>query len=217
MNDSDQSEAGVSEAESRPNSKVARVTQQYDLGDFGDELVARWTGEAGGQQSLRELAEYTNQGLLQATMRQANMFVLDGEVENLYRLLQDDDVSAGKRLEAEATLERDGVDVEKLKRDFVSHQAIHSYLTKYRGVERSDGTDGQDQVEKAVDTIQQLKNRLVAVVEKNLQTLNNTDRITIGNVNVWVTVHVFCEDCATQYSIVDLLRQDGCDCKSDRS
>jgi hypothetical protein len=194
------------------NSKVGRVIAEYGLTGLGDELVALWSDEGDNQRSLRELAEYVNHELLRSAMENAGMSPLEGEVENTYRLLTDDDVSSGMRTQAETALEREGVDVERLRTDFVSHQAVHTYLTKFRGVETPGTTDEGDQVDKTVDAIQRLKNRLAAVTADNLRTLRETDRIMLGEFNVLVDVRVFCEDCQTRYDVVELLRSGGCDC-----
>lgn len=216
MVESERRDGENDEATSRPNSKVARVIEEYDLTGLDDELVEFWSGERGERRSLRELAEYVNHELLRSAMKEADMSPLDGEVENTYRLLTDGDVSSGMRTEAETSLEREDVDVERLRTDFVSHQAVHTYLTKYREVDSPDTTSEQDQTTKTIGAIQRLKNRLVAVVENNLRTLRETDRVTIGEFNVLVDVRVFCDDCQTQYDIVELLTTGGCDCAPER-
>ncbi len=48
-------------------------------------------------------------------------------------MLTDDDVSSGARTKAVHRLERTGVDVERLEADFVSHRAMRTYLTAWRG------------------------------------------------------------------------------------
>lgn len=193
-------------------SKVERVIREYDLDGLNDELVARWTGERGERTSLRDLADLMNERTLRAAMEAAGMNPLDGEAANTYRLLTDDDVSSGVRTDTESSLERAGIDVGKIQRDFVSHQAVHTYLTKYRDVERPD--EQRDQTEKTMEVIQRLDSRLAAVTEKNLQNLRNTERITLGEFDVLTSVQVFCEDCETQYDVADLLTDGGCRCDS---
>lgn len=194
-------------------SKVARVIREYELNGTGDELVASWTDQGDDQRSLRDLADHLNQALLRAAMEEAEMSPLDGEVENYYRLLTDDETSAGNKTEAESTLRREGVTVEELQRNFVSHQAVHTYLTEYRDVEWQSGTEKRDRVEKTLDTVQQLQSRLAAVSEQSLQKLSNKGLISAGNFDVFVDVNVFCEDCGTQRGIVDLLDKRGCKCE----
>lgn len=203
------------EGASRPNSKVARVIREYELAGLGDELVESWANDSGDGRSLRELAEYVNHELLRSAMEDVNLSLLDGEVANTYRLLTSEEVSSGMQTQAEASLERDGIDVERLQSDFVSHQAVYTYLTKYRDVDNSPSTSDQEQISNAVNAVEQLKNRLIAVAEKNLRTLRKTDRLTLGQFNLFVDVQVFCNDCQTQYDLVNLLTSGGCDCSPD--
>ena len=192
------------------NSKVGRVLAEYGFEEFGDELVRLWTVDDDERHSLRELADLFNRRLLRAAMVDAGLTPLDGEVENLYRLLTDDETSAGMRTQAETTLRRDGVDPAALSHDFVSHQAVHTYLTKYR--EATLPANETDPVENAGQVQQRLQSRLKAVVENNLRTLRDTEQITLGSFTVSVGVQVYCEDCGSQYAVTDVLRNRGCEC-----
>lgn len=118
------------DAEISSNSKVGRLIRRYDLAEIGDELERRWTADAGERMSLRELADYINRTLIEQALQQNATRTIDGEAANLYRLLAGDDVSSGQRIQAENRLEQNGVDVEQLRTDFVSRQAIHTYLNK---------------------------------------------------------------------------------------
>lgn len=202
-----------SDEETHQRSKVVRIIEEYELTGMEEELVALWTGAEGERHSLRDLAEYVNQELLRTAMENEGMTPLDGEVENTYRLLTDDDTTAGTRIEAESALEREGIDVDKISRDFVSHQAIHTYLTKYRDVEGPNTASDSDKREGTVETITRLQNRLVAVAENSLLSLRKTGRIALGEFSVLVDVRVFCEDCGTQTPITELLENGGCECQ----
>ena len=194
------------------NSKVSRLIDEYDLSGMGERLANFWLGTDGERRSLRELADHFNRELLRTEMENAGMTTLDGEVANTYRLLTVDEVSTGVRTQAETILERNNIDPEDLQQDFVSHQAIHTYLTKQRGVERSSEPTNQDRIEKTTDTIQRLSSRLVAVAEKRLQSLRNAGTITLGTFSVFVDVRVVCEDCGTHADVRTLLTDGGCDC-----
>ena len=201
-----------SEGQTVTNSKVGRVIQEYGLEGVGEELEHRWVAEE-EQQSLRELAEWFNQQVLRMAMREANEDPLEGEVENTYRLLTNDDVTEGTRIQTRKTLERDGIDVDDLENDFVSHQAIHTYLTKYRDVEYpTEEMDEEDQIAKIEDTIQRLKNRTKAVTESTLERLVRNDNLALGTFEASVEIRVTCEDCGTYVRIEELLARGGCDC-----
>ncbi|WP_435157571.1 rod-determining factor RdfA [Haladaptatus sp. DFWS20] len=197
----------------KKTSKVDRVIRKYELGDMGETLEDYWTGEAEEQHSLRDLADFFNQAVLEAELDRINTTPLEGEVENIYRLLSDETVSSGIRTEAENSLARDGIDVEQLKKDFVSHQAVYTYLTKYREVSHeSKMDDTQTRVEKGAETIRRLQNRTVAVAETTLTNLRNTDRIELADFDVINDVRVVCNECGQSNSIDDLLEKGGCDC-----
>jgi len=197
------------------SSKVAMLIDGYDLGEsFGDELERRWTAEGAERTSLRDLADLFNERLLRSALSSAGVSTVSGEVENLYRLLTDDDVSSGMRTEARTRLERDGVDVDRLERDFVSHQAVRSYLTKYRDAEY-EGTSEEEQVEGVLDSIQRLRARLRSITESSLDRLRSTGRITLGEFRLFVDVDVLCEECGAQYGVADLLERGGCDCEDE--
>ncbi|WP_336023353.1 rod-determining factor RdfA [Halobellus salinisoli] len=201
----------MSETPDPTRSKVGRLIDTYGMENIGQELEDRWIGEGYESQSLRSLADWFNRRLLAAKLEQAGENPIDGEVANLYRLLTEDDVTAGMRIDAEATLERNGIDPETARTEFVSHQAVYTYLTEFREAskERSSG----NRVEKVRTTVQRLQSRLVAVIENNLEQLRATDRLTLGDFNVLVDVQILCEDCGASYSITALLDRGGCDCQ----
>lgn len=197
-----------SQASGRRRSKVARLIDEYGLEGLDAELERLWTAEE-NRLSLRELADYFNRQLLRARMDVVEMQPLEGEAENLYRLLTDGDVSSGTRIEAERQLEREGIDVDALMGDFVSHQAIHTYLTKHREVTAPASNSG---VESSRESVQRLENRTGAVVENTLSTLRNREDLDLPKFDVFVDIRVTCQACHTQHEVIELLEQGGCDC-----
>jgi len=101
------------------------------------------------------------------------------------------------------------VDVEALREDFVSHQAVHTYLREYRGAERKD--DG-DQLQRDVETLRRLQSRAASVTADAVERSANTGRIDVGDTDVLVNVRVFCQDCGADYDAAELLDRGGCDC-----
>lgn len=195
-------------------SKVGRLLAEHGMDGFGEELEARWLGEGYDEESLRALADRFNERLLAERLEAAGESPLDGEAGNLYRLLTGDDVGAGARVDAEARLEERGIDPEAIRTEFVSHQAVHTYLTEFRGASK-DRSPG-DPVERTRGTVQRLRNRLVAVTENGLGALADGGAVTLGEFDVFVDLRVFCEDCGTGKSLTDLLDDGGCDCAPDR-
>jgi len=194
-----------------PRSKVARLIEAYDLAPIGADLAAAWLGEADERQSLRDLADRFNRALLLSAIRDTNMDVVDGEAQNYYRLLTDGDVSAGRRVEAENRLDAAGVDVDALREDFVTYQAIRHYLTEVRGAsyERDAARDG---VERERSVIDRLQSRVEHVVRDTVDRLASAGRLTVGDYRVLVNVDVLCQDCGGQYTVGALLDRGHCDC-----
>lgn len=196
------------DAGSRPSGKVARLIDEHDLTGLGAKLEDRWTATDDRRMSLRDLADYFNRELLAAVLADADAQPLDGEVENTYRVLTDDDVRSASRTRARRRLEREGVDIDDLESSFVTYQAVRSYLTDGRGAEYSpDGASVADRRR----TIQQLQGRLQSVTESKLDSLAG-EEVTLGEFRTLVNVRVVCEDCGAQYEVSELLDRGGCDC-----
>ena len=194
-----------------PSGKVERVIKKYGLAGLGDELEGRWLGDYGERESLRSLADRFNKAVLEQALEEASESPLEGEVENMYRLLNSDTSSAGKQTEARRQLERYGVNVDELESDFVSHQAMHTYLRKHRGAELE--TQNQNRIKKETQTIRQLQGRTAAVTENGIKRLQNADDLSVGEFEVFTNIQVYCGDCNVQYDAVDLITQGGCDCE----
>jgi hypothetical protein len=202
----------MNESTRGPTPKVARLIERYDLTGIGDELERQWTATE-DRMSLRELTDEFNKRLLHAAITDAGASPIDGEVENLYRLLTNDEVSSAARSQAQDRLTRDDVDVDQLVTDFVSRQAIHTYLAKYRDATPPDTrTTDETQRSHGLTTIQRLKTRLESVTESVLSDLTNGKGLTLGDFSVIVTVRIHCADCRTQHSVKNLIETGGCDC-----
>lgn len=192
--------------------KVGRLIEAYDLEGIGDDLERRWT-RSEDRDSLRSLAEYFNRELLATALDRTGTEPLDGEVENLYRLLTDDDVTSGTREQTRARLGQRGLDVESLERDFVSYQAIRSYLQRTRDAEAPTGPRSDEAHRDAKrETVQQLASRLATVAEEALAELRAAGRLTLGDVQVVVSVDAHCTDCGTRAPVPEVIERGGCDC-----
>lgn len=195
--------------------KVGDLIEKYGLKDTGSKLEIRWTRDD-DRWSLRDLADWFNQQVLEQAMADAEIQTVDGEVDNLYRLLTSDAVSSGNRTEARQRLRQNGIDIGQLEQDFVTYQAVRSYLKEYRDATYDRDDDATD-VDSVIDTIQRLVSRTRSVVQKSIDQLNNTGQISIGEYRLFVNISVLCEDCNTQYEIADLLQNEGCECRSPAS
>lgn len=196
-----------------PRGKVIRLLEKYDIEEYGDELVARWTSQdREDRKSLRELARDMNVELLSIRLAETTGGSVSGEAENLYDLLTGDDVSSGERTKAERRLEKRGIDVEELRDDFVSRQAIETYF-KTRGVSRPEQQE-RVSVSDVESTIDKLRQRMKQVTASKIERLRKAGVLTIGSFRVIVDVQVYCDDCGEQYSIGELLKAQGCNCNT---
>lgn len=189
-----------------PRGKVERVIGAHGLDGMGETLARLWTREQ-DRYSLRELADYLNEAVLRSAMESAGMRPLDGEVENTYRLLTDGEVSSGSRRQAERVLEREGVDVEAVKRDFVSHQSVHTYLRDHRGVEQEAAESPERRRERARDTIERLRSRTEAVTANLLEGVAGDDG-QVEDLDVVVNIRVLDRATGEAYDVDELIGEE---------
>lgn len=195
-----------------PRGKVERVIASRGLQGLGETLERRWTAGGDQRQSLRDLADLFNRRVLDAALTDAGHDVLEGEVEAMYGLLTGAEGGTAARTKVRTRLRRLGVDVEALRADFVSHQAVHTYLTEHRGVSAPEDDDGRSRLEKRAAVVRRLRNRLVSVATESLEGLERSGDLELGAVEVMTTVSVYCEDCGTTRSLQEVLDAGGCDC-----
>lgn len=193
----------------RCSCKVGAVAAAYGFEDVHDRLRTRWEGDA----SVRELAEGFNRQVLRAAVEEAGTVPIDGEVENLYRVLTDDAVDAGSRIRARERLGQDGVPVEDVEDRFVSHQTMYRHLVNCLEIEHESGYDTPgERVDAWRDRIRSLRNRTASVTERGLDQLAAADAVDVGSVDVLVDISVLCEDCGGYYDIEEFLADRACGC-----
>jgi len=197
----------------RRQGKVVRLIDDYGLDGLGDELEEFWTAEGDERKSLRDLADYVNLRLLEASMSTAGMQPVQGEAENIYEILAGEEASDADRIRVRRRLEREGIDVDSLTQDFLTYQAVRTYLTQDRNVEYDETTDSQK--ENGKSTVQRLRGRTSTVTASRIEHLRNTDELELGEFQVMVDVQVLCEDCGKRYAFGELLENGGCDCQTD--
>ncbi|MDR5656515.1 hypothetical protein RH831_04895 [Halodesulfurarchaeum sp. HSR-GB] len=191
------------------SSKVARVIEEYELSGLGAELEAAWTAPESERRSLRELADHVNRRIVEAALTRGGDRPLDGEIQTVSEALAGETDSATER-DVRTRLEELGVNVDQLDKDLVSYQAVRTYLQKVRGAEYK--PDEADPVRSARDRIQGLRGRLRAVASSQLDSLAESNEITMDDSRVLVQVQVYCEDCGRQFDIEELLDRGGCNC-----
>ena len=192
--------------------KVGRLQDEYDLMQMDEELVARWLGERAEKTSIRALTEAFNKQILQAALDRGDINYLEGEVDNTYRLLTDDQVTEGVRVNIRHALKRADVEIEAAEDAFVSHQTVYNHLRSCLGVSKPQ-REPKDSVDTVAGEIFSLQNRTVAVVDSKLERLRDKNQLAIDEFDVYVDVNVFCKQCDTRHELGRLLRSGGCSCQ----
>ncbi|GAB7095157.1 hypothetical protein JCM30237_23100 [Halolamina litorea] len=196
-------------ADAGRRTKVGRLIERYDLVGMPERLERYWRGDGVERHSLRELATLFNERLVRAAMIEAGANPLEGEAANRYALLTGEEATSGARTRAERRLDREGVDVASLRESFVSHQAIHTYLTTVREQEYEAEAAG---VEDRIETVNRLVGRTRSVADDAVDALDRADEIGVGDADVSVDVRVTCRDCNERYDLTTMLRCGGCAC-----
>lgn len=193
--------------------KIGRIIDQFDLSELNEQLVAYWTGDTDEQYSTRKLATYTNRLILEEALERAGIPTKEGEIENTYRLLTDDDVSSGTKVQTRNELQRDGVPIDQVESAFVSHQTVYNHLTDCLRASVETPSD-DERLERSEQKLSALQNRTGVVTTDTITQLERNDIVEIGDFNVTVSVTVTCEDCFQEYTVRDLLDRRSCDCKT---
>jgi hypothetical protein len=206
-----QSSGTPRETDQTSSCKIDRVATAYDLSKEAERLAELWTRDD-NRYSLRDLAVHFNHQLLRGAIERAGLNSLDGEVENTYRLLTDEEVSQGMRTQARNRLQKQGIDVDQLQSDFVSYGTVRRHLKDCLGAEReSTGTD-DDPSETGGQRIAALQNRTVAVTENMLSQLASAGELAAGDIDVFVDITVSCAECGVHASVREYIEGNGCDC-----
>jgi len=188
--------------------KVARLIEKYELSGRGAELEAAWIGDDGERTSLRDLADEFNETILRSVLKENGISLSNFEVAGTYEALRHE--SGSDETRARRRLEREGVDVEELTGDFVTHQSVHTYLTDERNASLPD--QGEDAVERRTETIEKLEGRTAVVTETSIESTLPDEELDRVDYDVIVDVQVVCSACGSTYDAGELLRQGGCDC-----
>ena len=193
------------------NTKVARVIETYELDGMGANLETAWTGKEGKRTSLRDLADEFNEAVLEAAFRETSVSMLNVDLQSIYKSLQSDSGSEANR--ARRRLEREGIDIDELTSNFVTHQAIHTYLTQERKASLPATDD--DMADRKVETIEKLQGRVSAVAESALSSLANADELDRGDYDILVDVRAICPSCGTDMPVGELIRHGSCTAESE--
>lgn len=192
------------------NCKVGELIEEYNLTNINDDLVTRWTGRRGEEESVRTLAHHFNCQLLRSEMRAVNMELVEGRVENLHELLTDDDRLDAVQMEARSTLDGAGIDVDRLEDRFLSHQTMYRHLKNCLDAEKQRNILT---VDKERDRIHSVQNRAEVIVDDSVSRLRNGDKLDLDEFEVLINFRVTCENCGALHDVTNLIDAGGCECQ----
>ncbi|WP_227130956.1 rod-determining factor RdfA [Halorubellus salinus] len=188
--------------------KVDRVRDAYGLSNLEARIRRRRENE---DASLRSLEEFLNQLILLRAMESVGMAVLDGEAENYYRLLTDEEVTESARREAESELQQEGLDIEQVTEDFVSYRTIKKHLNECLCISTS--REYEPDVDSERKRLSKLAARVKTVASKILDRLEAHEAIHIEDPRFSIDIHVRCGNCNRRHDLLEFLHGTGvCPC-----
>lgn len=196
----------MGEEEPAPCCKVTRVATAHHLSDIDERLLQR--RDRGN--SLRELATYFNKQVLSTALTSATREIV-GDADQIYDVVSGDDVKRSRRAELRSKLSQNGVDIDAVEDDFVSHQTIRNHL--HDCLEVDTGRTSTVNLEGGRKTIEWAQARSEGVIEETIKRLRSADEISSPPTEITQSVRVGCTACGSTYPIAEFLANRGCDCQ----
>jgi len=192
----------------QPCCKIVRVANDYNISEIDAKLIER--REQGD--SLRDLAAYLNKRILSESLNTGTREVV-GDADSIYKVLRGNDVNRSRQVELRSKLDGNGIDIEAVERDFVSHQTVRNHLHDCKAIDT--GRKSTVDIDGAEKTIEWAQARSEGVIEQTLERLRNAGNVADTPTEVTLSVRVGCSACGQTYRIEDFLEQGGCDCQTD--
>jgi hypothetical protein len=200
-----------SETDAVCSCKVSRVAVDEGLVGVHEELRERWSEPDGP--SVRELTDEFNKRVLKSAIRSAGTLPLDGEVDNVYRLLSDDEVADAERVRTRKRLQQSGVDIERVEAELVSHQTMYRHLRDCLGTEyERDTKTPSERLAEWSQRLQALNSRTSNVTMQGIEHLDRHGAVEITAPTVTVDITVSCDECGAFFTAEEFLEEGACDC-----
>jgi len=197
------------------DTKVGRLIAKYGLDGMAADMEERWTRDDEQSKSIREIEEDFNKAVLRQVLEDSGTQPFDSELDTIYRVINGEQTTMTEDIEVRERLSERNVDADSLADDLVSHQTIYNFLTKQRKAEYRGTRDPRERLHHSDESIQKIKNRLTAVAQTNVRSLENSGLLTLGEFDVMGEVYVYCQDCNSRYSFSELIDREGCECASE--
>lgn len=185
--------------------KVGRIADAYGLDDVDDDLIG--LHESGG--SMRELAAHLNTSVIEAAIDSADEQVVADPV-GIFDVLQGEEVAPERKIRIEEALESAGVDVADLRSDLVSHVTVWTHVKEH--LSRSTERTAMVEPDEAVEVIDRAREREETIIANALERLDEHPEFEAGDIDVSVSVRVFCRECGDSHRLSTYLDGGGCGC-----
>lgn len=192
--------------------KVGAVAAEFGLDDIDETLRQAWTASDGP--SVRTLAARFNKRVLRAAFHEAGRLPLDGEIDNVYRILTDDETADSDRTRARQRLKRDGIAIAEVEDHLVSHQTLYRHLVECLDASHDEPEKSDDErIDDWRRRLRALQSRTTSVTARGIEQLRTNGAVDIGSFDVVLEATVTCEDCGTFYTLEEFLDARTCDCQ----
>lgn len=185
--------------------KLGRNAREYALDTLDTDLLTR--REDG--ESLRSLARYINVRLLNAKLLSADVDVA-GDSESVYEVLEGKDIAPERRADVRDRLIYAGIDIDSLRKDFVSHQTVRAHLNDCLDVDTSrQGISSEAEARQLVEWARDKEERTIT---QTLVQLVQNGTLAIGDLDVTVSVTIRCAECGDSFRLPEVFEKQECSC-----
>lgn len=189
---------------------MCRVVDERGLEGYDERLLAAWRGESRSRKGYRTLARELNVTLLRREMDVVGLPTLGDEAASKYDRLRGEDATAE---EVARVLEREGIDVEALREDFVSYGVVRTHIRECLGAEYDPAPSGGWEG----DAVAVARERAAGTAaEAASAAAGRGDLAAGGDLVVHVDVEVECTACRARVDLDRALRRGRvCRCDDD--
>lgn len=184
--------------------KIQTTINNLGLESLIDELCERRRGGA----SLRDLRDYYNEQVIEATLTAAGGSVLT-DTDVVRRALTGEIASAGTQIEIEHALSEMDIDVDTLESRLISHETLRKFL-KQRDVTPDTETEPVTETD-VRETVDWAKSREEAIIRRKLEQLADTGAIAFGDIEIETAIMITCSATGTTYRLDEFISRGGCE------
>lgn len=187
--------------------KVCRVLEERNMQRYEDRLVDQWQAEGPERKGYRQLAVWLNVTMLRREMDRAGLSTLGQEAASKYERLHSTDESVAQ--EVAVGLSSEGIDIERLREDFVSYGVIRTHLRECLDLEYTAESGDWE-----ADTIEMARDYAERKISEAVRSLSNKGQLKRDEIEVDVSIDIECETCHAVIPIDRAMRRGYiCDCQ----